>query len=301
MRQAARVHFHRPHRENRLARTMILASHGHWAGCVAMVAVQGVAWANDVSPGHSHAEPGEHASEPSALLTGHAHQHGHAFVASLALVAANYDAPLFQGDYQGAIAGAGWHSKRLGLSVSVPLYRLRKNGLAIEGVGDAMLHLHVTAVASATAGAGFTLMVSAPTGNDKTGLGMGHVMAMPGTWAVWSSSRYSVAGMLAFQRALGSANVHSAHATAMWPLVEPMNASEVAGSVTAMVALARPLAIGAHADAAVPTGDGTQRLSLGLRAVWVSGRTETTAGIDRGMIGQPFGLRGTLATSVRFR
>lgn len=72
---------------------MIPAGHGHWVGCVAMVAVQGTAWANDVSPCRVHAEASEHSSEPSALLAGHAHHHGSAVVASLALVAADYDAP----------------------------------------------------------------------------------------------------------------------------------------------------------------------------------------------------------------
>lgn len=242
----------------------------------------------------------EDSQQPSALTTHHAHDHGSGFRASLGLVAADYNTPLFSGEYQGVTATVEWHFARFSLAASVPLFRLRKNGLLVEGPGDAMLHAHGTAIRTTSMAAGFALMVSAPTGDSHRGLGMGHVMVMPGTWAMWSSGPVMAAGTLRFHRALGSTSAHASHGGGMWPLVDPMNASEVAGSGTAMLALARPFAIGANADAAVAMGNGEQRLSVGVRAVWVNGRTETSAGVDRGVVGQSFGVRGTLATSVQF-
>lgn len=282
-----------------------LGAHGvSWADQVAAVTDHAADHAADHgesavanSGQHDHSPP--HSPEPDALQTGHAH-HGSGGFASLAVVVANYDLSLFRGNYQGAIVGAGWQFGRFGLAANLPIYRLRKNGLLVEGVGDVMAHAHVTAVTSSTAHAGFTMMVSAPTGDASKGLGMGHVMVMPGGWGAWRSTDFMIAGTLMFHRALGGGSAHAAHGGGMWPLVDPMTATEVAGSITGMYALARSLAIGVHADGAIPLEETDERFTVGVRAVWVSGRTETSLGIDRGVVGQPFGLRGTLAAAVRF-
>lgn len=260
------------------------------------------AHAADPHATHAAGDHAAHEAEHHGTLLGahHRHAHGASYTASLGLIAATYDARLFTGDYQGVVAGVRWARGRFGAAVTVPAYRLQKNGKVVDGVGDVMAHGHLTLVTRGAAAAGVMAMVSVPTGDDMAGLGMGHVMVMPELWAAWASPAFAIVGSIGYSRALGGASAHAEHGGGMWPLVDPMNASEVPFGATAMLALASQLGVGARVAGALPAGDGDARLYGGPRLVWSEGRVDTSAEILGGMVGDPFDLRGVVEIAVRF-
>jgi len=223
------------------------------------------------------------------------------YSASLGLIVADYDAKLFTGDYQGLVAGAGWMRGRFAIGAKLPVYRLRKNGKGIDGLGDLMLHLHASVFGRGPLSAGVMVMASAPTGNGAQGLGMGHVMVMPDAWGSWVTRAFAISASVGYAHAFGGGAAHAEHGGgSMWPLVDPMNPSELTYGATGMVALGNALGAGVRAFGAVPIGDGETRLVAGVRVIWRAGRAETTVEIQNGVVGDPFGLRGIVATSVRF-
>jgi hypothetical protein len=248
---------------------------------------------------HPHAH---HHTDQGSLFGGHHHGHGSgsSYGASLGLVAATYGAALYAGDYRGVIAGLRWSRGRFGAAISLPAYRLAKNGKATSGIGDVTFHGHATAVTAGPLAAGVMAMASAPTGDGDAGLGMGHVMFMGEAWGTWTPGSFAVSGSAGFAHALGGASAHAEHGGGMWPLVDPMNASELTYGGTAMVALASTLGVGLRAAGAVPVGDGAHWLTGGVRVMWSEGRVATSAEVLGGLVGDPFGLRGVIETSVRF-
>lgn len=251
---------------------------------------------------HDHEGDLQKATDQHGGLGGHHHEHGagtHVAV-SLGLVVASYEAKLFRGDYQGMSAGASISRGRFGLTASLPVYRLTENGKVVEGLGDLGLHAHATLLSRGRLGAGLMFMAGVPTGDSEHGLGMGHVMLMPEGWLTWTASSVALNASLGYGHALGGAAAHAHHGGAMWPLVDPMNASEVTYSGGATMRLARVLAAGVRAFGAAPVGTGETRLAGGLRAVWSAGRIETSFEIQKGILGDPFVLRGMLASSARF-
>jgi|GEM_PF-840694 len=252
------------------------------------------------APDHHVASHHPHESHEAHALLGGLHDHRARFAVSLGIFAANYRSPLFEGDYQGSTLGVRGAHGRFGLAASLPVYHLTKNGLASNGVGDVMMHGHTTLFDGAATTAGVMLMVSAPTGDGDRGFGMGHVMVMPEVWGTHATSRIAVSVSTGIGHALGGASAHAKHGGGMWPLVEPMNGTELTFGGTVMVAVARTLGAGVRTYGAAPIGDGSTRLAAGPRIVWSAGRLTTSAEISGGLIGDPFGLRGVLETSLRF-
>jgi hypothetical protein len=145
---------------------------------------------------------------------------------------------------------------------------------------------------------GVSAAVSAPTGDSLGGLGMGHVMAMPSLWATVARGALTFGVTAGAGHALGGDTRHHEHGS--WPLVDPMNLSEVTWSAGADIVLAPQLSVGANTVGAVPIGDGTMRLASGVRATWTAGRVATGFEVQAGLAGDPFRFRGVVATSVRF-
>jgi hypothetical protein len=148
--------------------------------------------------------------------------------------------------------------------------------------------------------AGAVFMLMAPTGKHNAGLGMGHVMLMPGGWVQWAPGRIALAASAGYARGLGDGNIHAEHGGGAWPLVDPMTPSEITLGASGMVALASSLRAGVRADGAVPLGGGDARLAGGVRAVWSRGRVETATELLAGLAGAPFELRGLVEAAVRF-
>ncbi len=251
----------------------------------ALVLAPGAAWAQ-----HDHGHHGHGAREG---------EEGSRFSAALGVIVATYDAMVFAGDYQGLAVTGRWSRGRFGAAVGLTGYRLEKNGRAVAGIGDLMLHGRATLLRAGSLTAGAVAMVMAPTGDHHAGLGMGHLMLMPGGWIQWAPGRLALAASAGYARGLGDGNIHAEHG-GVWPLVDPMNASELSLGASGMVALASSLRAGVRADGAVPLGDGDARLAAGVRAVWTRGRVETTAELQGGLAGAPFGVRGLVEAAVRF-
>lgn len=221
----------------------------------------------------------------------------------LALTAASYRTPLYEGSYQGLAATAGWTWRRLHLMAGIPAYRIERNGKPAQGLGDAMLHGQVTLLARGASALGVSAMVMLPTGRAAIGLGMGHPMLMSAAWAAWSPHPLALSAALGYGHGLGGESVHAQHAPGQpWPLVDPMSFAEVTFDGSAMLALAGGLGAGLRAAGAVPAGDGGLGRSRALgsvRASWREGRVETTAELQYGFAGDPFRLRGLAAVAVQ--
>jgi hypothetical protein len=218
--------------------------------------------------------------------------------AGVSLVAAAFDTMDYGGDYQGVIPALRASNGRFAGAASIGMYRLQPNGREIYGAGDAVVHGQAALLRGERATAGFALAVSAPTGDNLTGFGMGHPMVMPAGYARWSDGKVGFDGAVGYGRAIGGAQSHHSHGA--WPLVEPMNLSEMTWAASADLALARVLRAGARVSGAVPIGDGNSRVIGGVRVLWTEGRVDTAFEIQAGVAGDPFSLRGVLETALRF-
>jgi hypothetical protein len=218
-----------------------------------------------------------------------------AMFAAAGVVAATYDQRLFDGDYQGVVGSFTYARGRFSAGVDAAVFRLQKNGRIVRGPGDTVLHAQVDMLPSL----GVVLAVMLPTGNEDDGLGMGHVMLMPAAYARWARGAVALSATFGYGRGLGNEASHAEHGGA-WPIVEPMNYQELTSSGSAMITLARALRAGVRFAGAVPIGDGFERLSAGVRAVWSTDRVETTFDISAGFAGDPYIFRGTLASAIRF-
>lgn len=254
-----------------------------------LVLAPGAAWGQHDHGHHGHHGHGEPARAPAS-----------SFSAALGVIAAGYESRLFTGDYQGLVATGRWSRGRFGAAIGLTGYRLQKNGKTVTGLGDLMLHGHATLLRAGRITAGAVAMVMAPTGDHDAGLGMGHVMLMPGGWIQWAPGRLALSASAGYARGLGGAGVHAEHGGGAWPLVDPMTTSELTLGASGMVTVASALRAGVRADGAIPTGGGDARLAAGVRVVWTRGRVETTAELQAGLAGDPFGVRGLVEAAVRF-
>jgi hypothetical protein len=246
-----------------------------------------------------------------AVLPGTAaadHQHGmvtgetkgaSSFSAGLSLVAAKYDTMEYGGDYQGVVPAVRWANHRFSASANFGAYRLIKNGLERFGAGDAMAHGQAMLLERGNASTGIALAVSAPTGDQRAGLGMGHPMVMPAAYARWSERAFNLDGSIGYGRAFGS-DAASHHDHGSGSLVDPMNLQEMTFTAGGDYALARQLRAGGRLSGAVPIGDGATRLVAGARVLWTEGRVDTAFEIQAGLAGDPFSVRGVLETALRF-
>jgi len=219
--------------------------------------------------------------------------------ASVSLVAARFDTMLYGGDYQGVVPALRWTHDRYAVGAMAPLYRIVENGLETLGAGDVMVHGQVTIVRHEHHAAGATLGVSAPTGDHLRGLGVGHPMVMPAAWDSYTAGRLALAASLGISAGFGGAAHH--HDDTMWPLVDPMNRSELSWSASGDYALAPAWRIGAQLSGGVPVVEaGVTRVIAGARAVWITHRVQTGFELQAGIAGDPFTLRGVAQTTLVF-
>ncbi len=219
------------------------------------------------------------------------------FQAGVSLVAAQYDSMYYVGDYEGVVSSVAYRRGRASVMVSLPMYSLQANGLRRSGLGDVMAMGRATLLGDDRLHAGISLGVMAPTGDDIGGLGMGHVMAMSSVFAGWRSGRLAAGTSLGFARALASVD----HVHGMWPLVEPMNMSELMMSGYGALAFGDHVETAIHLSGGIPVGlEGVGRLFGGLRAAWNHDRVSTGLDVETGLVGDPFQVRAIVDTTVRF-
>ncbi len=220
------------------------------------------------------------------------------FSASLSLGAASYDTKFYGGDYESVTPTLSWSYDRYAVSASLALYRLEENGLRLFGPGDVIVSGQARAIDAGATHAGVALAVSAPTANETNGFGMGHPMAMPSAWATTPLGPAIVSASVGYSRALATLG---GHVHGMWPLVEPMNMSEITWGGVAEVPVATDVRVSARISGGVPIiADGVDRVIGGLRVGWASGRVSTAAEVQTGLVGDPFTIRGVLETALRF-
>ena len=238
---------------------------------------------------HHHGDPAPAGDAPAAVRP---------FEVGLALVGARYDQMLYTGDYAGVGLSVAWHRGRLGLRASVPAYHLRRNGQVIDGVGDATVGADVLAVQRGALSVGGGVTVTLPTGEQLTGLGMGHLMLMPALWASRDGGALSLGATVGWCGAIGADPAHHDHGA--WPLVEPMSSSELMASVRGDVAVARRVTAGVRLLAAFPLQGDPTRVVGGVGGRWRGERTETGAEVQAGLAGDPFTVRALVTSALRF-
>jgi hypothetical protein len=221
------------------------------------------------------------------------------FDASVQLIAGSYST-LSRGDYEGAIASIGYSYDRYMVGASLGTYRILHNGLESYGIGDLMLHASAMLVHAGEFQGGVVAMVSAPTGDDLAGLGMGHTMVMPSAFGVWSHEHLTVTASAGYSRAI--AQMEPDHDHGVWPLVEPMNMSEISWGVGADYGLAHGMHVAARTGGGHPIGNiiGHERVVGALRVGWGTGRVDTGVEVQAGFVGDPYTIRGLLETALHF-
>ncbi|MEO6776374.1 MAG: hypothetical protein ABI467_25755 [Kofleriaceae bacterium] len=219
--------------------------------------------------------------------------------ASVNLVAASYTTLTYAGDYEGVLPAIGWRHDRYGVGASLGLYRIMLNGLDQRGLGDLMLHAEAMLYMHDHLSAGVMMMVSAPTGDEVIGLGMGHTMVMPSLFGAWTKGRVTFDASAGFSRAI--AQMEAGHDHGVWPLVDPMNMSEIAWGVGCNVALGRGVSSSVRAGGGIPVGlTGHQRVIGAARVGWGSKRVDTAVELQAGLVGDPFSIRGLVETALHF-
>lgn len=204
----------------------------------------------------------------------------------------------YGGNYEGVIPSASWAYDRYSAGASWAYYRILRNGAQQYGVGDVVARGQVALLAQHDVQAGVMMAVSVPTGDDVSGLGMGHPMLMPAAFGAWRSGRLSLGGSFGYSRALASGG----HVHGMAPLVEPMNMSELTWSGGGDVTVASGVRAGLRLSGGVPVGAmlGSDRVVGAVRVAWGAGRVDTAAELQAGLAGDPFNIRGVVSTALRF-
>ena len=240
-----------------------------------------------------------HADHHHAMVMGRTDD-APAFEGQVSLVAANYGTLSYVGDYEGVIPALSWQHDRYLAGASLGLYRILLNGLKQQGVGDLLVHVGATLVHQGDVQAGVMVMASAPTADDRFGLGMGHPMLMPSLFGVWTRDRLTLNASAGYSRAL--AQMEAGHDHGVWPLVEPMNMSEISWGAGCELALGDGLRGGARLTGGLPVGPiiGHDRVNGALRLGWGNGRVDTAAEVQAGFVGDPFTVRGLLETALHF-
>jgi hypothetical protein len=225
------------------------------------------------------------------------------FGAHVSLLAATFspsqaDNMYYGGNYEGVSAGGDGTYGRWSGGASWSYYRVLRNGDEQYGIGDLVAQGQCALVQESAVQAGVTAAVSVPTGDQELGLGMGHGMMMPAAYAVGHAGRMVLTGSFGYSRALTSGN----HVHGMAPLVEPMNMSELTWTGGGDVAIAAGVRAGARFSGGVPVGamPGVDRVVGAVRVAWGSGRVDTAAELQAGLVGDPFNIRGVFSTSLRF-
>jgi hypothetical protein len=230
---------------------------------------------------------------------GHGIEHGgpSTFGAGVSMLAATFDTMFYGGNYQGIVPSLHWSNERFAAGTSIAMYRLEENGGKFYGFGDIVVHGQATLVRAHPIHAGVIVAVSAPSGDERRGLGMGHPMLMPALFGMWMHGRVMLAATAGYSRAIGGDTDHD---HGMWPIVEPMNLSELTWSAGGDYAITRKVSGGARVSGGVPIGDGDNRIVGAVRVAWAAGRFSSAGELQAGLAGDPFTIRGVLTTGWSF-
>ena len=261
--------------------------------------MRALALALTVIPALAYADHDHHGMDMSAEPTD-----ASSFNASVALVAASYDPSqsdnmFYGGSYEGVKVGVGWTEGRFGVGAGWAYYRLLRNGSTGYGFGDAMASGQVTLVSNDRGAAGLVAMVSLPTGEELTGIGMGHAMAMPALWGSWRQDVVQLIGSAGYSFAMFAP---AGHVHGMAPLVDPMNMYEVSWSGGADYLASHDVRVGGRLSGGIPVGSqpGTDRIIAAGRVAWQRKPADVGAEVQYGLLGDPFSIRVVVSTAITF-
>lgn len=238
------------------------------------------------------------------------------FRAGVGAVFAGYRNGFGSGNYQGLNASFAYQHRWWTAGASVAGYRLTRDDSVRGGIGDAALDLRGTVYRDDARGLSFGVGLAAmlPTGNDKHGFGMGHVMLMPGVWFMLDHKWLMLLADVSFGRALGDEHAdqagmghdHAHHAAghvmppAHGSIVQPMNRSELTHALTLGARLSPNLRLLGRVFGAVPVamdgGEVREVVALGLQGTF--GRWDVSAEAQVPVVGDPFVARGLLTSGV---
>lgn len=258
---------------------------------ISLVVIAAIATLTAARAGAQHDH--HHGSDPAA----EAASTPRPFAVELTVIGARFDQVLYRGDYVGLGLAVAWHRGRVGVSATLPAYHLRKNGAAVDGIGDVTVGVEVVAYRARALSAGLSIGSTLPTGASMTGLGMGHAMLMPALWLARDGGRASITVSAGWCRAIGAAADHEHGA---WPLVAPMSRSELMTDVRGDVAVAGRLRALARLGLALPLADEPTRVIAAIGARWHGPVTQTGAELQAGLAGDPFTIRALITSAVRF-
>jgi hypothetical protein len=214
-------------------------------------------------------------------------------------VAATYHTSDYVGEYQGALARAAYQHPWFFVDAALPAYRLVRNGQKLSGVGDVSLDGGVNLWRSeggALTG-GIELAATLPTGSERHGLGMGHVMLMPGLFTRLQQENLTVTVQLAYARSvIDPASMHMHGMQMTGPLVNPMNMQELENALALSYALHPKFWLLARTLGAVPMaspgGQARQVVALGVQAL--AGPVDVSFEFQAPIVGTPFDQRTVL-------
>jgi hypothetical protein len=216
---------------------------------------------------------------------------------------ATYRGPDDAGEYQGYFVSAAYTHPWFFAELHLPYYRLVRDGSVEHGPGDVALDLRGTVWRPAPELAlGLELAGTFPSGDAAHGLGMGHVMLMPGAWLGWERSSVRVLAQLAYGRMLGDAasSYHDHGGPA--PLVNPMNRSELEHAFAVSYAFAEYLFAGGRLLGAVPVAyrNGSAREIAGLVFGARFAPLELAIELQFPLVGAPFTARTAVTVAAIF-
>ena len=207
----------------------------------------------------------------------------------------------YTGSYEGLSLNTQLTYHWLHVRASMPTYRIERNGLTNYGTGDVLLDLRASLLPSDqdTWAMGLELSSTLPTGDASKSLGMGHVMLMPGVWGAWRSERASITAQVLYGRMLrfGSGGHHNTP-----PIVNPMNASEIEGALSAGYRLFEYFRVraGSYGAAPVAAENGKARAAAFVGGDVLLGRWELGLEGHIPYIGDPFTAKGIMSVSAHF-
>jgi hypothetical protein len=154
---------------------------------------------------------------------------------------------------------------------------------------------------------GLGLAATFPTGNEKFGFGMGHIMLMPGLWLSLTREWFVLRLEANYGRGVGGHHgAHAGHGVHQGPLegsiVQPMNASEVEHGISLALLFHPNMRATGRLFGAVPVADanGQAREIAALGLQGILGMWDLSLEAQLPLVGSPFVARTMLALGAEW-
>jgi hypothetical protein len=217
-------------------------------------------------------------------------------------VSGNFKTAATSGEYQGLFLTGTIAHPWFSAEVALPSYRIAQAGSHAYGPGDLALSARANLLRSDHDEliAGPELAVTLPTGSMQDGLGMGHLMLMPGGFFAWRKGLFSVLTQLAYGRAIASSG--HAHHMGPAPLVNPMNRSELTHAIGVSAAVHPQLHVTGRLIGAVTlfnyAGAAREIVAPGLQ--FIAGAFDVALELQFPIVGSPFTSRTVLGIGAQW-